>query len=156
VGTPTAADTRAVGAALGGLLVPGDVVSLSGDLGAGKTTFVQGAAGALGVVDQVTSPTFVLVRQYAGRLPVAHVDVYRLSRVQEVLDLGFDELMDGSWVVFVEWGDVIDTLLPPGHLRVALSAGADDARSIDLSGEGPEWARRWGPLEAALGEWRAA
>jgi tRNA A37 threonylcarbamoyladenosine biosynthesis protein TsaE len=76
--------------------------------------------------------------------------------VQEVLDLGFDELMDGSWVVFVEWGDVIDTLLPPGHLRVALSAGADDARSIDLSGEGPEWARRWGPLEAALGEWRAA
>ena len=107
-----AGDTRAVGAALAELLAPGDVVALTGELGAGKTTFVQGAAAALGVTDPVSSPTFVLIRNHEGRAPVAHVDVYRLERIQEVLDLGFDELLDGGSVVFVEWGDAIEALFP--------------------------------------------
>lgn len=152
----SAQDTRAVGAALAPLLVPGDVVALSGDLGAGKTTFVQGAAGGLGVRDHVASPTFVLVRQYLGRLPVAHVDVYRLNRVQEVLDLGFDELLDAGGVVFVEWGDVVDALFPPGYLRVGLASAQDDVRTIELSSDGTPWAGRWAALETALGQWRAA
>src|SRR5438034_5461127 len=98
-------DMRGFGAAVASVLVAGDVVALTGDLGAGKTTFVQGAARGLDVGDdQVTSPTFTLVREYRGRVPVVHLDVYRLNRVQEVIDLGFEELLDPEGVAFVEWG----------------------------------------------------
>lgn len=153
---PTADDTRAVGAALAELLAPGDVVALTGELGAGKTTFVQGAASGLGVTDPVVSPTFVLVRQYAGRVPVAHVDVYRLDRVQEVLDLGIEDLLDEGWVVFVEWGDVVEGLYPASHLVVELTLAEGEARRVRLTGHGPGWEARWERLEAALGRWQAA
>jgi tRNA threonylcarbamoyladenosine biosynthesis protein TsaE len=148
-------ETRKVGAALAELLVPGDVVSLTGDLGAGKTAFVQGAARALGVQEPVTSPTFVLVRQYRGDVPVHHVDVYRLDRVQEVLDLGFEDLLDPSGVVFVEWGDAIDRLLPDEHLRVEITTD-DDARRLSFAGRGSRWAGRWERLEGVLVPWRNA
>jgi tRNA threonylcarbamoyladenosine biosynthesis protein TsaE len=148
-------ETRKVGAALAELLVPGDVVSLTGDLGAGKTAFVQGAARALGVQDPVTSPTFVLVRQYRGDVPVHHVDVYRLDRVQEVLDLGFEDLLDPSGVVFVEWGDAIDALLPDDHLRVEITTG-DDSRRLSFAGRGSRWAGRWERLEGVLVPWSNA
>lgn len=148
-------ETRKVGAALAELLGPGDVVSLTGDLGAGKTAFVQGAARALGVQEPVTSPTFVLVRQYRGDVPVHHVDVYRLDRVQEVLDLGFEDLLDPSGVVFVEWGDAIDTLLPDDHLRVEITTD-DEARRLSFAGRGTRWAGRWERLEGVLVPWRNA
>jgi tRNA threonylcarbamoyladenosine biosynthesis protein TsaE len=148
-------ETRKVGAALAELLVPGDVVSLTGDLGAGKTAFVQGAARALGVQEPVTSPTFVLVRQYRGDVPVHHVDVYRLDRVQEVLDLGFEDLLDPSGVVFVEWGDAIDALLPDDHLRVEITTG-DDSRRLSFAGRGSRWAGRWERLEGVLVPWSNA
>jgi tRNA threonylcarbamoyladenosine biosynthesis protein TsaE len=146
-------ETRKVGAAVAELLVPGDVVSLTGDLGAGKTAFVQGAARALGVQDPVTSPTFVLVRPYRGDVPVHHVDVYRLDRVQEVLDLGFEDLLDPSGVVFVEWGDAIDALLPDDHLRVEITAD-DETRRLSFAGRGKRWAGRWERLEGVLVPWR--
>jgi tRNA threonylcarbamoyladenosine biosynthesis protein TsaE len=152
--TPDA--TRAVGAAVAELLVPGDVVSLSGDLGAGKTTFVQGAGRGLGVEEPVVSPTFVLVREYRGQVPVYHVDVYRLDRLQEVLDLGFEDLLDPAGVVFVEWGDAIDTLLPDSYLEVRLTIDQDDVRALAFTGRGPRWAGRWERLEGLLGRWRAA
>lgn len=148
-------ETRKVGAALAELLIPGDVVSLTGDLGAGKTAFVQGAARALGVQEPVTSPTFVLVRQYRGDVPVHHVDVYRLDRVQEVLDLGYEDLLDPSGVVFVEWGDAIDTLLPDDHLRVEITTD-DEARRLSFAGRGTRWAGRWERLEGVLVPWRHA
>jgi tRNA threonylcarbamoyladenosine biosynthesis protein TsaE len=148
-------ETRKVGAALAELLVPGDVVSLTGDLGAGKTAFVQGAARALGVQEPVTSPTFVLVRQYRGDVPVHHVDVYRLDRIQEVLDLGFEDLLDPSGVVFVEWGDAIDALLPGDHLRVEITTG-EDARRLSFAGRGARWAGRWERMEGVLVPWRTA
>lgn len=152
----TAEDTRAVGAALAELLGPGDVVALTGELGAGKTTFVQGAASGLGVTEPVASPTFVLVRQYAGRLPVAHVDVYRLDRVQEVIDLGIEDLLDGGWVVFVEWGDVVEALYPASHLVVELTLAEGESRRVRLTGHGPGWEARWERLEGALVRWQAA
>jgi tRNA threonylcarbamoyladenosine biosynthesis protein TsaE len=148
-------ETRKVGAALAELLAPGDVVSLTGDLGAGKTAFVQGAARALGVQEPVTSPTFVLVRQYRGDVPVHHVDVYRLERVQEVLDLGFEDLLDPSGVMFVEWGDAIDALLPDDHLRVKITTG-NDGRQLSFARRGPRWAVRWERLEGVLVPWRNA
>jgi tRNA threonylcarbamoyladenosine biosynthesis protein TsaE len=154
VTTRTAEDTRNVAAALAELLVPGDVVSLTGDLGAGKTTFVQGAARALGVTDQVASPTFVLVREYRGDVPVYHLDVYRLDRLQEVIDIGFEDLLDQTGVVFVEWGDAIAPLLPDEHLRVELRSQDGEARRLSLDGRGVRWAGRWERLEALLAAWR--
>src|SRR4029450_1956661 len=97
--------TMAVGAALAPFLRPGDVVSLTGDLGAGKTTFVQGVARSLGVQEAVLSPTFTLVRESQGFVPIYHLGVYRLDRIQDVIDLGFEELLDQGGIVFIEWGD---------------------------------------------------
>jgi tRNA threonylcarbamoyladenosine biosynthesis protein TsaE len=155
IDTSTPEDTRKVAEAVAELLVPGDVVSLTGDLGAGKTTFVQGAARGLGVTERVTSPTFVLVREYRGDVPVYHVDVYRLDRLQEVIDLGFDDLLDPRSVIFVEWGDAIEPLLPDEHLRVELRTGAGEARRLSFSGSGTRWAGRWERMEGLLAPWRS-
>jgi tRNA threonylcarbamoyladenosine biosynthesis protein TsaE len=144
--------TRQVAGAVAELMTPGDIVSLTGDLGAGKTCFVQGAARALGVTDPVASPTFVLVREYRGSMPVYHVDIYRLDRFQEVLDLGFEDLLDPSGVVFIEWGDAIDTLLPASRLEVRLTAPQDDRRVLRFTGHG-SWVPRWERLEGLLGAW---
>jgi tRNA threonylcarbamoyladenosine biosynthesis protein TsaE len=150
--TEDADRTRAVGEILAPLLQPRDTVILTGDLGAGKTTLVQGIARGLGVTDHVASPTFTLVREYSGRLDVAHVDVYRLERVQDVVDLGLDELGGPDRVLLVEWGDAIEELLPADRLRVELTnpTGDDDTRAISISPEGLSWALRWEHLEDAL------
>jgi tRNA threonylcarbamoyladenosine biosynthesis protein TsaE len=149
--------TRALAAALATLLRPGDLVLLAGDLGAGKTAFVQGAAGGLGVGGPVVSPTFTLVREYGGRVPVVHMDVYRLDRVQDVIDLGFDEYLDARSVVLIEWGDVIQGLLPESWLGVRLSLDDQDEmrRTVDIAGTGPSWTARWELLERAVEQWEA-
>src|SRR5439155_26235436 len=105
-------ETRAVGEAMAGVLGSGDVISLTGDLGAGKTTLVQGVARGLGVTQPVLSPTFTLVREYRGIAPIYHLDVYRLARLQEVMDLGFEEIIDRGAIVLIEWGEAIGALLP--------------------------------------------
>jgi tRNA threonylcarbamoyladenosine biosynthesis protein TsaE len=146
-------DTRAVGEAIAPVLLPGDVVSLSGDLGAGKTAFVQGAARGLGVEDRVTSPTFVIVREYEGRVPVLHIDVYRLSRVAELMDLGYEEYLDPSSVVFIEWGPAVESVLPRDWLHVEILGADRDEREIRLHGHGPEWARRFEDLSGRVAQW---
>ncbi|MBI3647367.1 MAG: tRNA (adenosine(37)-N6)-threonylcarbamoyltransferase complex ATPase subunit type 1 TsaE [Actinobacteria bacterium] len=157
--TRTAAETRAVGEAIAGLLEPGDVVALTGELGAGKTTFVQGVARGLEVKEQVVSPTFTLVREYRGRVHVAHVDVYRLDRLQDVVDLGLEEIGDGQAVLLVEWGDAIDVLLPAGRLEVELTTtdptGASEERRIVVTGAGPAWQARWPRLVESVEAWGA-
>jgi tRNA threonylcarbamoyladenosine biosynthesis protein TsaE len=151
---PAADDTRAIGRAIAPLLRAGDVVALGGELGAGKTTLVQGAAAALGVSEPVLSPTFTLVREYRGTLPIYHLDVYRLNRVQDVLDLGFEEMTDAGGVTFVEWGDAIEALLPESHLRISLRTEDEtEERWITVDAEGPAWAERWERLESALEPW---
>jgi len=118
---------------------------------------VQGAARGLGVRDPVLSPTFTLVRQYRGDRPVYHLDIYRLDRVQDVLDLGFEEMLDQDGVVFIEWGDAIRALLPDGYLEIAMTMPADgDLRLLALSGSGGSWGRRWERLESAAARWREA
>jgi tRNA threonylcarbamoyladenosine biosynthesis protein TsaE len=153
--TETAEETRELGRSLADLLRPRDTVVLTGDLGAGKTTLVQGIARGLGVEDHVASPTFTLVREYSGRLDVAHVDVYRLERVQDVLDLGLDEVGGPDRVLLVEWGDAIAELLPSDLLEVELTAPdpQDDARSIRIEPRGRSWPARWASVEAALRPW---
>jgi tRNA threonylcarbamoyladenosine biosynthesis protein TsaE len=152
--TETAEDTRAVGRALAPLLRPADALALTGELGAGKTTFVQGVAVGLGFEGHVVSPTFTLVREYQGRVRIHHVDVYRLERVQDVLDLGLDEATAEGGVLLVEWGDAVEGLLPAEHLVVTLTTGADgEARAIAFEGVGASWRARWEQLEAALEPW---
>jgi tRNA threonylcarbamoyladenosine biosynthesis protein TsaE len=148
--------TRAIGEAIGALLMPGDVVALSGDLGAGKTAFVQGAARALGVKDRVTSPSFILMREYAGDLPVLHLDVYRLNNLQELIDLGFEEFLDPSWVIFIEWGDAVTPVLPESHLDVELSLSGEDERRLVFRGTGPGWSARIRDVERLTEPWRGA
>jgi tRNA threonylcarbamoyladenosine biosynthesis protein TsaE len=152
--TGSAEETREVGGAIAPLLRLRDAVILTGELGAGKTTLVQGLALGLEVEEPVVSPTFTLVREYQGRLPVAHVDVYRLERVQDVIDLGLEELGDGDDVLLVEWGDVIEDLLPADRLRLELtvSAGSEERR-IGVSAVGWSWADRWADVETALRPW---
>lgn len=129
--TATAEDTRALGAALAGVLRRGDVVSLSGDLGAGKTCLVQGLARGLDVPVPVTSPTFMLQRTYPGRELLVHLDVYRLDRLQDVMDLGDDALAPDT-ITVVEWGDTIASLLPDDRLEVELRhRDGDDAVADD-------------------------
>jgi tRNA threonylcarbamoyladenosine biosynthesis protein TsaE len=155
---PTSEDTRAIGASIGPVLRPRDAIVLTGELGAGKTTFVRGLAAGLDVRDHVASPTFTLIREYTGRLTVAHVDVYRLERVQDVVDLALDEVGDGDAVLVVEWGDVVDELLPDERLRVELTtvdpSGGDETRRIAIDAAGRSWAERWTALAEAVAPWR--
>jgi tRNA threonylcarbamoyladenosine biosynthesis protein TsaE len=157
---PAPDDTRAIGAALAPLFRPRDAVILTGELGAGKTTFVQGVARGLQIEEPVVSPTFVLIKEYSGRLEMAHVDVYRLDRVQDVVDLGLDELGDGEDLLLVEWGDAVQGLLPPERLRVELTtedgAGEDETRRLLVAGAGPSWTVRWEQVEHAVAPWVVA
>jgi tRNA threonylcarbamoyladenosine biosynthesis protein TsaE len=154
----TAEDTREVGEAMSASLRARDAVVLTGELGAGKTTFVQGVARGLGIEDQVSSPTFTLVKEYRGILDIAHVDVYRLERVQDVVDLGLDELGDGEGVLLVEWGDAVEDLLPDERLRVELTTEdlVSDVRRLRVSALGASWQERWGALEVAVAPWSVA
>lgn len=156
--TATADDTLGVGAAIAPLLRISDVLVLTGELGAGKTTLVRGIASGLGAAEHVASPTFTLVREYVtGRVPVAHVDVFRLDRVQDVVDLALDELEGGACVLIVEWGDAVEELLPDDRLRVELTtedpAGETDARRITITSAGVSWLERADQLAAVIDPW---
>ena len=146
-------ETRALGAAVAAVVDAGDVVVLVGDLGAGKTAFVQGFAATLGVIAPVTSPTFTLANRYEGRLVVNHLDVYRFDSPEEVGDLALPEILDEG-VTLVEWGDTIASALPVEHLSVTIRFGSgDNDRSFELRGRGQSWQRRAERLRSALELW---
>lgn len=128
------ADTRAIAGALATTLTPGAVVLLSGDLGAGKTAFVRGLAEGIGLdPDEVTSPTFTLVHEYrGGRLPLIHVDLYRLDRA-ELDEIGLDQDLAAKGVVAVEWAERLMRTIP-GATRVAISDRGGDSRSVEITG----------------------
>ena len=149
--------TRELAGAVASLARPGDVIVLAGDLGAGKTAFVQGFGRGLGVTDRITSPTFTLVHVYEGRLPVHHLDVYRLEQMNEALDLGLPEMLDEGGVVLIEWGDAILPMLPHDLLEVRLTFGAgDDDRHVAFRAVGQAWALRTDALAGVLTPWQAA
>jgi tRNA threonylcarbamoyladenosine biosynthesis protein TsaE len=129
----SADETAAAGECLAASLGPGDVVALSGELGAGKTCFVQGLVRGLGVTSGATSPTFVLVNEYRGRLPVHHVDVYRIQSLTELLDIGLEELLGGVGVTLIEWADRCEALLPARAVRVHIDGVGDEPRRITIT-----------------------
>ncbi len=131
--------TRQLGQRLGDLARPGDVVLLVGSLGAGKTCLTQGIALGLGVNDYTVSPSFVLMREYKGRLPLYHVDLYRLEQVEEVADLGLDDYLYGEGVCVVEWADRALNLMPPEHLLIQLAYLSPRRRSIYLEPRGKRY-----------------
>jgi tRNA threonylcarbamoyladenosine biosynthesis protein TsaE len=149
--TRSSGETFGLAARVGTILRAGDVIALAGELGMGKTVFAKGIARALGVDDEVVSPTFTLVREYEGRLPLVHVDVYRLDHLQELHDVGFDELFGGGAVTVVEWGDRVSALLPAERLDVSLTAGdEDDDRVVTFVPAGRSWAMRGDALAALV------
>ncbi len=151
--TAAADETRAAGGAVAAVAETGDVVVLVGDLGAGKTAFVQGFAAALGVTAAVTSPTFTLANRYQGRLVVNHLDVYRFDGPAEVVDLALPELLDDG-VTLVEWGDTITADLPADRLSVTISFGdGPDDRRLELECVGESWRFRSHRLSDALQPW---
>ncbi len=111
-------------------LKEGDVVALNGDLGAGKTVFVKGIAKGLHVEDIVTSPTFTILREYKGLLPLYHFDVYRISDPDEMFDIGFSEYLDGSGVSVVEWAEKVKELLPKRRIEVLIKKIGNNKREI--------------------------
>lgn len=154
--TTSAEQTGALAASLTAVVTAGDLIVLSGDLGAGKTAFAKGFGAALGVEEPITSPTFTLVREYQGRLKMYHLDVYRLDQIEEALDLGLAELLDDEAVTLVEWGESILPALPPEYLEVRLQLGdGDDDRSIELVAIGRRWAARVDTVADAVAPWVA-
>ena len=152
--TTSVDDTRALAAEVAALAAPGDLIVLAGDLGTGKTAFAQGFARGLGVEEPVTSPAFILVHTYEGRLPLVHLDVYRLETMQELVDLGIAELLDDGAVTLIEWGDAVAPGLPADFLEVRLEAkeGADD-RLLSIRTVGPGWPPRTRALKEAVAKW---
>ncbi len=130
------AETHAVAAALAGKLGPGDVVALIGDLGAGKTCFVQGLADATGVTQPVTSPTFALVNEYDGQPPMIHIDLYRIGDPEEAIQLGLEEYFEGPGITVVEWADRAAEVMPPRTWHVTLEHGeSENERTLTVHQE---------------------
>ena len=124
--------TRELGFRMGRELKSGDVVALEGPLGAGKTVFVQGLAGALGITEAVSSPTFTIISEYRGSMTLYHMDLYRLNTPEEFAFLGVEEIIEGDGVTVVEWGEKAGDELPERSIRVNITIGDDGERLIQV------------------------
>ena len=129
----SAEETLRIGVELGERLQPGDALLLTGDLGAGKTTLTQGIAAGLGVAERPRSPTFVMATEYHGRLPLYHLDLYRVDELAELSDLGLDEYLNGDGVTVVEWADRAPYAFPPHGLWIELAAANEETRDITVT-----------------------
>lgn len=125
-------ETVGLGSRLGMLLGSGDVVCLTGNLGTGKTAFTSGIAEALGIKGYITSPTFTLVNEYNARIPLYHFDVYRIADPEEMFEIGFDEYLEGSGVVVIEWADLIKDILPDDCIWVKIAKKLDNGQNIRI------------------------
>ena len=130
--------TREIGSKLGELLTPKSVICLIGDLGAGKTTMTQSLARALGVDDYITSPTFTIVNEYEGKMPLYHFDAYRIGSSEEMYDIGFDEYIDGEGVCIIEWANLIEDILPDEYLYIEMNY-KETGREMILTPKGEKY-----------------
>ncbi|CEJ75186.1 tRNA (adenosine(37)-N6)-threonylcarbamoyltransferase complex ATPase subunit type 1 TsaE [Paraclostridium sordellii] len=130
--------TKDIGYKLGQLVTPKSVICLIGDLGAGKTTMTQSLAKALEVDDYITSPTFTIVNEYEGRIPLYHFDVYRIGSSDEMYDIGFDEYIDGDGVCIIEWANLIEDILPNEYLYIEMNY-KETGREMILTPKGEKY-----------------
>ena len=137
--TSSSNETRQLAEKLGTLVFPNTLITLNGQLGAGKTTFTQGLAKGLGLQRKVTSPTFNILKIYKGRLPLYHIDAYRLEDIDQ--DLGFEEYIDSDGVCVIEWSDFLPNLLPDERMNVSLEILEDDSRKLTFSVQGEQYER---------------
>ncbi len=132
-------ETQKIGVRIGELAQPGDTFLLVGTLGAGKTCLTQGVAWGLGIKEYAVSPSFTLVRELYGRLPLYHIDLYRLDRIEEIEDLGLEEYFQGNGVCVVEWAEKGLGVLPVEYLMISLSYLSDTARSLQFRSSGKRY-----------------
>jgi tRNA threonylcarbamoyladenosine biosynthesis protein TsaE len=139
--TGNTSETIRIGKHLGGLLEPGDVVALVGDLGTGKTQFIKGLAEGVGVgkATYVSSPSFTLINEYQGRIPLYHIDLFRLESEKEVEGLGLEEYIHGNGITAIEWADKIPSLLPEELLWVKIIYTGKNTRSIEIIPRGKRY-----------------
>jgi len=131
--TKTVTDTIRLGQMIGRLLQAGDVLALQGALAAGKTQLTKGIAQGLDIFEPVTSPTFTIISEYYGRLPLYHMDVYRLGTPEEFLDLGIDDMLYGQGVCIIEWSEKVMSELPASTIRIEISVQEDSSRTVTLT-----------------------
>ena len=130
--TNSASETMLIAEKLAKGLKPGDIIALSGDLGSGKTTFTKGIGKGLGVKDsrRINSPTFVLIKEYSGKIPLYHLDLYRLDALKEIENLAVEEYIYGTGVTVIEWAEKIKCLLPEKHILVKFKVKGDTKREV--------------------------
>lgn len=139
--TQSPEETKALGEKIAIFLQPGDILCLNGDLGAGKTAFSQGVARGLGITGPVTSPTFTLINEYQGRLPLYHFDVYRLEGPEAMDDLGYEEYFEGQGVCLVEWSKLVEEVLPQERLEINITriGDAEQERQLEFLPSGDRY-----------------
>ena len=131
-------ETQAIGQKIGEIVVAGSLITLYGNLGSGKTSFVQGLARGLGVPSEyyITSPTYTLINDYPGRCNLYHIDLYRIDGIDEAEDIGLYEIMDGDGITAIEWADRIEKDLPSDRVSLEFETNSDDSRIITLKAQG--------------------
>lgn len=134
--TNSAEETFALGKALGEKAFPGQIYTLDGDLGTGKTVFTQGVAAGLGITEAISSPTFTIIQEYdTGRLPLYHFDVYRIGDIEEMEEIGYDDYFFGEGICLIEWADLIREILPENVIRITIEKDLEkgfDYRKITI------------------------
>lgn len=130
----TAEDMEALGRSIGEKCTPGTVISLRGSLGAGKTVFAKGVARSLGIDEAIVSPTFTLVQEYQGRLPMYHMDLYRITSEDDFQMIGGEDMLYSDGVTLVEWSEIINDTLPVGTLFVQITVNNDQSRTVVIKG----------------------
>lgn len=149
---PSLAATARLGQRLGELLQPGDLILLTGSLGAGKTTLTQAIGQGCGIPANcyITSPTYSLLHEYQGRLPLYHLDLYRLSSAAEIEELGFLDYLYGQGATVIEWPDRLGRLRPTAYLEVDLRIAGETSRTVNISAVGEQWLERMGDITAEI------
>jgi len=144
--------TEAFGRTLGGIVEPGDIITLDGPLGAGKTALTQAIARGLGVDPRiyVTSPTFSLLHEYQGRIPLYHMDFYRLAGEDEIESLGFSEYFYSNGLTVIEWPERLGSLMPPERLQIELVISGETSRTANLTGHGNVWQKKMDDLASLV------
>ena len=131
-------ETMKLGFKLGQRLKKGDIINLNGDLGAGKTHLVKGIAKALKIDEDITSPTFTIVNEYYGEIPLYHFDVYRINDIYELYEIGFEEYIYGDGVSIIEWGNLIIDILPDDIININMKVIGEEKREIEIINFGRE------------------